>query len=133
MLNTLDSENCASGMTGQPDVELSARYRHTVLQMPEDKAGPITDHSWRAPDLRCFTVMQIYSTPDGASVETEVTSINEGTPQEDLFEIPPDYTERSPLEEEHLHREMTQKPLWGEGGAAHVEKRYQRLRMRATQ
>jgi hypothetical protein len=55
-----------------------------------------TSDRWFAPNLSCFTLKEVYSTASGAWNEKNAVSLIEGEPKASMFEIPPDYVERSP-------------------------------------
>lgn len=136
LLNTMDSENCeaAEPINGVPaDAELSAKYGHSVKHVArriaaQDKVINIAEESWRVPELNCFAVKEIAKRSDGAEIIRDVTFLTEGPPSDDLFTIPADYTERSPLTVEHLYEGKFHRAFWGESIAAGLEKKYFTLR-----
>jgi hypothetical protein len=69
----------------------------------EETLNSIHTVTWVAPDLDCFPVRQTYAVLDskkqvGLHHDTVVTKIEMGEPPSSMFVVPPDYTERSPLE-----------------------------------
>jgi hypothetical protein len=78
--------------------------------------------------LECFAIKEIATRGDGAQIIQEVTSLTLGTPSDDWFAIPADYTERSPLTVEHLYEKRFHKEFFGGAIAAGLEKKYYMLR-----
>ena len=74
---------------------------HPVVRV-EETSSTIHTVRWVAPDLDCFPLRQTVALLDskhaGLHHDDVVTKIEEGNPPNSMFAVPPEYTERSPLE-----------------------------------
>ena len=75
------------------------------------------------PELRCFSVHAIDRRSDGATTEEEVVSLQEGEPRKSYFDIPPDFTERSPRELNDAYTRKFGQKLWSEAAVKVMERR----------
>jgi hypothetical protein len=74
--------------------------RYDVVKITEQYRAPNngseTIEAWVAPDLDCYHLREFDSRSDGPHNEIEVTDLTEGEPPTDMFDVPPEYVERSP-------------------------------------
>jgi hypothetical protein len=74
-----------------------------------EEAESASDENWRrwdAKNLDCYPLKEKteFLDADGGWIEDSVLDLREGDPPEALFEVPADYTERSPEQVEAAHR-----------------------------
>lgn len=93
------------------------------------KLGGDVSWSWVAPDLDCYPLSEILSSARGSRNVTWVERVDVGTPPQTLFDVPSDYTERSPMEIEAAYKaKYPGHALFGEKSVAVLEQRYSRNR-----
>jgi hypothetical protein len=101
-----------------------------VLHLVTRSTPDWTTERWMAPELECFSLRELNSR-GGARNELVVTSLTEGEPPMELFQIPADYVERSPREFESLYRDVTGRPSpWGPTFTNRLDDQYQKRRIR---
>jgi hypothetical protein len=99
----LSSQNACSDAILSPHADRSTEQLlgYPVIRVEETSQ---TEHtvSWVAPKLDCFplrkTVTLLDAKQPGRHSDSVVTSIQQGDPPDSLFVVPPEYSERSPLE-----------------------------------
>jgi len=96
------------------------------LLMATDRTASKTALSWVAPDLDCYPLEEHVTFSNGSHNDSWLVGLDVGTPPESLFEIPPDYTERSPLQIEASYRaRYPGHRLWDDRMVGIIEQRYQ--------
>lgn len=98
---------------------------YDVVRLTEKNRAPNNGkeiiEAWVAPELNCYPLRKSGSLSDGPHNEIEVTDLTEGQPPPTMFDVPPEYVERSPSQlsaewaarfgQEFWHDESTAKRL----------------------
>jgi hypothetical protein len=95
---TLDSRHCPANVD-----ELGEHSKILDYDVVRDRDrwgsdSKSTDDEWLAPSLACFTLKEIFAVSWGGWNRRTVVSLTEGEPPSSMFDIPPEYVERSPSE-----------------------------------
>lgn len=92
-------ESCPSAVNS-PAAEHAQMLGYDVVKVVEESAGPHgseeTMVAWVAPELGCYSLRRSESGLHGSHNEIQVTSVTEGEPPAEMFEVPAEYVERSP-------------------------------------
>ncbi len=119
-----ECEEPAGDMKGSKAVMLGHDVRGMVRRTDAE-----TTERWVAPDLGCFALRASITFPQGARNEERVLALMEQEPPPELFQIPSDYTERSPAEIEVLYgARYPGHALWGKKMVEVLEERYKNHR-----
>ena len=94
-------ETC-DGTEKDESLQRSTMLGYPVVRRVTDMKTAI-DTAWVAPELDCYRLESSTLFQSGSRVETRVTSIQEGEPPDSLFQVPPDFVERSPEEQQALY------------------------------
>lgn len=89
----LDSSRCPANINESSEHSKMLNY-DVVRTRTEGRSD--AQEQWVAPYLSCFALKEIYSKNGGAWNDKTVVDVTEGEPPYSMFEIPPDYVERSP-------------------------------------
>jgi len=81
-----------------------------------------------APALDCYPMREIYRSPRGAWNERYVISVQLKEPSAALFQVPPHYVERSPLEINELYKKSFGVEYYPGSKVSEVESLYQRTK-----
>ena len=121
---------CGAVQAQQPNENRAsnARLGHSVIQVEESDSVQRAMR-WVAPDLDCYplekTIWLLEPRRGGDYQETVVTDIEVGALPSSLFELPTDYTERSPLQiEAEYTARFSGHPFFGQQVAQEAEKQY---------
>ena len=87
----------------QPATVLEFKVVKRTVQFPaEGSSRASTQEEWLAPELNCFPLRQVHRDSDAPVAPVRTTSqvlrITPGDPDEAMFRVPPNFTERSPRE-----------------------------------
>jgi hypothetical protein len=94
-------ETC-DGSEKDESLQRSTMLGYPVVRRVTDMKSMI-ETAWVAPELDCYRLESSILFRSGSHVETKVTSIQEGEPPDSLFQIPPDFAERSPTDQQALY------------------------------
>jgi hypothetical protein len=94
-------ETC-DGTEKDESLQRSTMLGYSVVRRVRDLKYGI-ETAWVAPELDCYPMESSIVFRSGAHNETKVTSIQEGEPPDSVFQVPPDFVERSPEELQALH------------------------------
>jgi hypothetical protein len=115
----LSSEKACSDaiLSANSDRSTEQLLDHAVVRV-EEASDILHTVSWVAPDLDCFPLRQTVALLDskhlGLHHDTIVTKIEIGEPPSSMFDVPQDYTERSPLEiQTEYARKSGGRQFWG--------------------
>jgi hypothetical protein len=89
-----------------------------------DSKDPDLDDEWIAPELACFAMKDIFTAGDGPWNRKTVVSLKEGEPSSSLFEIPPDFVERSPDQLNALWKSTFGAPFLPDNALANLQSQY---------
>jgi len=126
----LDSRGCSANTDEMG--EHSKLLGYDVVRYREKEGSSYrytTQDAWVAPYLACFALKQIDATNFGPWNRTTVLSIIEGEPPSSMFDIPPEYVERSPSQLNTAWGAIFHgSQFWSDGALANVEQHYYRQR-----
>jgi hypothetical protein len=116
--------SCARAISAAP-AEHERILGHDIIKLTEENRAPNNGkeviEAWVAPELNCYPLRESDSLSYGPHNEIEVADLTEGEPPSAMFDVPPDYVERSPSQlsadwaarfgQPFLHDESTVKRL----------------------
>ena len=127
---SLESENCGPPSNGKSITKFGRKAIREVERLPlgatTNSRMEWTHERYVIPELRCFSIHTIDRRSDGATTEEEVISLKEGKPPASYFDVPPDYTERSPRELNDAYTRKFRQELWSEAAVKTMERRYRK-------
>jgi hypothetical protein len=94
-------ETC-DGREKDKSLPRSVMLGFSVVRLVRDLQFGI-ETAWVAPELDCYQMESSILFRSGSRNETKVTSVQEGEPPDSLFQVPQDFVERSPEDQEALH------------------------------
>ena len=102
LTQTLDSRHCPTNVNALTEHSKIlnydvVRYRDNSGSSAESPTDDMDDE-WIAPRLACFVLKEIFTESSGPWNRRTVVSLTEGEPPSSMFNIPPEYVERSPRE-----------------------------------
>lgn len=93
------SQSCPPAVSS-PTADHDRILGYDVVKVTEENPGPHktreTIEAWVVPELGCYPLRRSELRSDGPHNEIEVTRLSEGEPHGRMFDVPAEYTERSP-------------------------------------
>lgn len=134
-ISGLEAESCPANVesgTGTFKGQALSFGRATFYETKNIRLNPSANlnvEKWTIAALRCFTSKRIAKLGDGARNELVTDSLQEGDPPTTLFDIPPDYVERSPAEVEAIFKAKVQPAgFYGDSASKGLDNFYSRLK-----
>jgi hypothetical protein len=109
-----------------PSTETGLIMGAGVLKVRESTGGMnYSIDSWVAPQLGCLVLQETAVNPSGARNTVTIDQLSLVDPPDDLFQVPVDYTEHSPIEVERLYEErFPGKKLYGDDVLKRAQQHY---------
>lgn len=126
----LESEHACTGLEASlaPGVSQESELLGLRVVRITDKESSFVIESWVSPDLDCFELKRASWSTDGDGAGdhsvTTVLSLDQGEPPANMFSIPPDFVEMSPLQFEAMKKAKDGRAFWGSFAAEEIEKQY---------